>query len=106
MVRMLCSRSASLTSKHANVGRNGDQELAEILGLLGLLGDQVEALDLGQAIDQGADLGPEHLVDLGTRGVGVFDDVMQQRRDDRGVVELQVGQNGRNFEGMGKVRIA
>jgi hypothetical protein len=38
---------SELDEKHADVAGDGEQELAEILGLLGLLGDQVELLDLG-----------------------------------------------------------
>ena len=92
-----------LDEQHADVARNGDQELAEIFRLLGLLGDEVEALDLGQAIDQAADLGAEHLVDFGPRRVGILDHVVQQRRRDGRVVELQVGQDGGDFERMGEI---
>ena len=53
-----------LDQQDADVARYGDQQLAEVLGLLGLLGDEVELLDLGQALDQGADLLAELLVDL------------------------------------------
>ncbi len=92
-----------LDEQHADVARDGDQKLAEILGLLGLLGHEVEPLDLGQAVDEGADLGAEELVDLGAGGVRVLDDVVQQRRDDGRIVQLEVGQDRRDFEGMGEV---
>ena len=95
-----------LDQQHADVAGDGDQELAEVLRLLGLLGDEVELLDLGQAVDQVADLLAELLVDLGARDVGVLDHVVQQRRDDGGIVELELGQDGRDFEGMGEVGIA
>ena len=49
-----------LDEQHADVARDGEQELAEILGLLGLLGDEVELLDLGETVDERADLAPEH----------------------------------------------
>ncbi len=70
------------------------------------LDDEVEALDLGQAVDQRADLGPEQLVDLGPRDGGVLDHVVQQRRDDGRVVELQVGEDGGDFERMGEIGFA
>ena len=93
-----------LDEQHADVARDGDQQLAEVLRLLGLLGDEVEPLDLGQAVDEGADLRAEHLVDLGARDVGVLDDVVQQRRRDGGVVELQLGEDRRDFERDGRSR--
>ena len=103
---MLCRRSASLIEQHADVAGDGDQQLAEVLRLLGLLGDEVEPLDLGQAIDERADLLAEHLVDLGARDVGILDHVVQQGRGDGGVVELELGEDRRDFERMGEVGIA
>ena len=95
-----------LDQQHAHVVGDGQQELAQVLGLLGLARDQVELLQLGQALDQMADVGAEDLVDLRARGRRVLDRVVQQRRRDRGVVELEVGQDGRDFERMGEIRIA
>ena len=95
-----------LDQQHAHVVGDGEQELAQVLGLLGLARDQVEPLQLGQALDQMADVGAEDLVDLGARGRRVLDGVVQQRRRDRGVVELEVGQDRRDLERMGEIRIA
>ena len=53
-----------LDQQHAGVVGDGEQQLAEILGLLGVLGDEVELAELGQAVDQPADLLAERLVDL------------------------------------------
>ena len=53
-----------------------------------------------------ADLLAELLVDLGARDVGVLDHVVQQGRGDGGVVELELGQDRRDFEGMGEEGIA
>ena len=50
--------------------------------------DEIELLDLGQAVDQRADLRAEQLIDLGAGGVGVLDHVVQKRRGDGRVVEL------------------
>ncbi len=63
-------------------------------------------LDLGEALDQPADVLAEHLVDLGAGGVGVLDRVVQERHGDGGVVELEVGQDAGDFEGMGEIGIA
>ena len=95
-----------LDQQHADVAGDGDQQLAEVLGLLGLLGDEIELLDLGQAVDEVADLLAELLVDLGAGDVGVLDHIVQQRRGDGRVVELELGQDGRDFEGMREVGIA
>ena len=46
------------------------------------------------------------LVDLGAGGLGVLDGVVQQRRDDGGVVELEVGEDRRDFERMREIGIA
>ena len=62
-----------LDEQHAHVFGDGEQQFAEVLGLLGLLGDEVELLDLGQALDQLADLLAEHPVDLFARRFGVLD---------------------------------
>ena len=45
-----------LDQQHAHVRRDGEEQLAEVLALRGALGDEVEALDLGQAVDKRADL--------------------------------------------------
>ena len=92
-----------LDEQHADVARDGEQELAEVLRLLGLLGDEVELLDLGQAVDQRADLAAEQRVDLAARGGGVLDRVVQQRGGDGRVVEPHLGEDGRDFERMGEI---
>ena len=95
-----------LDQQHPHVVGDRQQELAQVLGLLGLLGDEVEPLELGQALDQRADVLPEHLVDLGPGGGGILDGVVQERGRDGGVVELEIGQDRRDFERMGEVGIA
>jgi len=52
------------------------------------------------------DLRAERPVDVVAGDLGVFDRVVQHGRDDRGVVELELGQDRRDFEGMGEVGIA
>ena len=95
-----------LDQQHPHVVGDREQELAQVLGLLGLLGDEVEPLQLGQALDQRADLAAEHLVDLGAGRRRVLDRVVQQRRRDGGVVELEVGEDRRDFERMGEIGVA
>ena len=69
-----------LDQEHARVVGDREQQLAEILGLLRVFGDEVELFELGQAIDQAADLLAEDLVDFRARDGGVFDRVVQHRR--------------------------
>ena len=78
----------------------------EILALRGLLRDEVELADLGQPLDQPADVRAEHFVDFGAGCVGILDRVVKQRHGNRGVIELQVGEDAGDFEGMREIRIA
>ena len=95
-----------LDQQHADIVGDRQQQLAQVLGLLGLARDQFQPLQLGQALDQRADLVAENLVDLGAGRLGILDRVVQQRGDDGGVVELEVGQDRRDFERMREIGIA
>ena len=95
-----------LDQQHAHVVGDRQQELAQVLRLLRLLGDEVELLELGQALDQRADVVAEHLVDLGAGRGGILDGVVQQGGRDGGVVELEVGQDRRHFERMREIGVA
>ena len=95
-----------LDQEHADIVGDGEQELAEILRLLGLARHQFQPLQLGQALDQRADLMAKNLVDLGPRRLGVLDGVVQQGCDDGGVIELQPGQDRRDLERVGEIGIA
>ena len=87
-----------LDQQHAHIVGDGEQKLAQILGLLRLLGDEVELFQLGQPLDQMADLMAEQPVDLGAGGVGILDRVVQERRGDGRVVKLKVGEDGGDLE--------
>ena len=95
-----------LDQQHPHVVGDGEQQLAEILALRRPLGNQVEPLDLGEAVDEGADLGPEGLVDLLKRRLGILHRIVEDSCRDGGVVELQVGQDGRDFERMAEEQVA
>ena len=95
-----------LDQEHADVVGDRQQQLAQVLGLLGLARHQFEPLQFGQALDQRADLVAEDLVDLGACRLGVLDGVVQQRRHDGGVVELQRGEDRGDLERMREIRIA
>ena len=48
----------------------------------------------------------EQAVDLGPGGVGILDRVVQERRSDGGVVELEIGEDRGDLERMREIRIA
>ena len=95
-----------LDQQHAHVFGDRQQQLAQVFGLLGLLGDEVELLQLGQPLDQLAELRPEQLVDLLAGGGGVLDGVVQQRDRDRRLVEMHVGEDRGDFERVREIGIA
>ena len=95
-----------LDQQHAHVVGDRQQELAQVLGLLRFLGDEVELGELGQPLDQTADVLAKQLVDLGASRMGVLDGVVQQRGGDGRIVELEIGEDRRDLERMGEVRIA
>ena len=91
IVRMLCSRSASLMIRHPQVAGHRHQHLAHRGGLLRLLGVELQPFELGDAVDDRGDLGAERRLDVGERDLGVFDRVVQQRGGERDLVEADVG---------------
>ena len=95
-----------LDQQHADVVGDRQQELAQVLGLLGLARDELKPLQLGQPLDQRADLGSEQLVDFGAGRLGILDGVMQQRSYDGGIVELEIGEDRRDLERMREIGIA
>ena len=95
-----------LDQQHAHVVGDGEQELAEILGLLRVLGGEIELVELGQAVDEAADLGAEHAVDLVAGDRRVLDRVVQHGGDDGGVVELELGEDRGDFERMREIGVA
>jgi hypothetical protein len=95
-----------LDQQHPHVVGNGEQELAQVFGLLCLSGDEFEPLQFGQPLDQEPDFVTEQAVDLGAGGVGILDGVVQQRRGNGGVVELEIGENRGDFERMRDIGVA
>src|ERR1051326_6159711 len=100
------SAVGELDQQHPHVLGDREQQLAQVLGLLGLARNEIELLQLGEALDQMADVLAEQLVDLGACGFGVLDGVVQQRRDDRRFVELEIGEDRGDLERMGEIRVA
>ena len=69
---------SQLDHHHPQIARHGDQHLAEIFCLRFLVGVELHLVQLGQAIDQLADLFAEELAQLVLAGTGVFHGVVQQ----------------------------
>ena len=82
------------------------KKLAQVFRLLRLLGDEIELFQLGQPLDQNADVAAEQAVDLGASGIGILDRVVQQRRRDGRVVELQIGEDRSDLQRVGEIGIA
>ena len=104
MVRMLCSRSATLITS-----TRGSRAIAMIiLRMVSRLGGvaEIDLVELGDAVDEVGDLVAELVGQLLERVAGVFDGVVQQRRDQRGRVHAQFGEDVRDGERMRDVRVA
>ena len=67
------------------------QHLAHRRGLLGFLGVELDALELGDTIDDGRDFGTELTIDIGDGDLGVFNRIVKECGGDGGVVETDVG---------------
>ena len=76
-----------LDDEHPQVGGHRHQHLAHGGGLLRLARVELDAVELGDAVDDRGDLGAEVALDVGERDLGVLDGVVQQRRRDRRLVE-------------------
>ena len=95
-----------LDQQHARVVGDGEQQLAEIFRLDGVLGGEIELVELGQAVDEAADLDAEDAVDLIAGDGRVLDRVVQHRGGYGCVVELELGQDGGDFERVREIRVA
>ena len=80
-----------LDDQHAQVAGHGDEHLAHRRRLLRLPGVELDALELGDAVDDGGDLRPEVLLHVAERDLGVLDRVVEEGRGDGDLVEPDVG---------------
>jgi hypothetical protein len=97
-----------LDEDHPHVVHRGEQQAAEVLGL-GRLAARVRALEvghLGQRDHQAGHLRPEGRLELVGGGRGVLEDVVQQPRGHRLLVELHLGEDPRHRQGVGQVGLA
>ena len=82
------------------------EHLAQRRGLLRLLRVELEPVELGDAVDDGGDLGAELGLEVLVGERGVLDRVVQQRAGDRHVVEAEVGEDHRHAERVRDVGLA
>ncbi len=94
-----------LDEQDADVLGHRHEHLAERGGLLGLLGVELEPVELGDPVHDGGDVGPEPLLEVLVGDRGVLDGVVQERGRDRHVVETEVGEDHRHPERMRDVRL-
>ena len=94
-----------LDQQHADVVRHGEQELAEVLGLALAVGLRLDLRQFGDAIDKPGDIGAEQRVDLLVSGDGVLDGIVENRRGDGLVVELQFGEDAGDFDRVTEIRV-
>ncbi len=87
-----------LDEDDAEVLRHRHHHLADVLGLLLLVGPDGDAAQLGHALDQVRHLRTELLLDLVGGEGGVLHGVVEQRRGERLSVELEVGEDGGDLE--------
>jgi hypothetical protein len=83
-----------------------DQELAEILRLLGAFGKKLELGELGDAVDELSDFLAELLLDVLVGDMRVLDRVVEERGDDGRHIELQIRQDRGHFQRVCKIGIA
>ena len=95
-----------LDEQHANVVAQREQELAQVLRGALILRLRLDLAELGHPVDQPRDIGAEQFLDLLGGGDGVLDRVVEDRGDDRLVVELEVGKDARDFDRVAEIRVA
>ena len=95
-----------LDEDDADVVDHRQQHLAEVLGLPLLARREADGADLGDPFDDVGDLGAEQLLDPLDGGQRVLDDVVEEAGGDGDGVELHVGQEVGDGEGVDQVGLA
>jgi hypothetical protein len=95
-----------LDQQHADVLAHRQQELAQVLGDALVVGQLLDLGQLGDPVDELGDVGAEHLLDFIDRRQRVLDGVVEQRGDDRLLVELEVGHQPGDLDRVAEVRVA
>ncbi len=106
IVRMLCRRSHNLMIRTRTSLAIATNILRKRRGLLGFLRVEPQAVELGDAVDDGGDIGPELGLDLAERERRVLDRIVEQRSGDRDLVEAETGHDRGDGQRVGDVRLA
>jgi hypothetical protein len=61
---------------------------------------------LGDPVDEAGNIPAKHLLHLVQGGLGILHHIVQQGGDDGIVVQLEIGEDARHFEGVRKVGVA
>ena len=80
-----------LDDEDAQVGGHRHEHLAHRRGLLGLPRVELDAVELGDTVDDRSDLAAEVAIDVADGDLGVLDRVVQQGGDDGDLVEADLG---------------
>src|SRR5581483_7999277 len=89
------SAVGELDQDHSQVAHHREEHLAEGFRLRFLAALELDRIELGDAIDELGDVGAEARGKLVLRRRGVFDDVVQDCRDQRVGIEVQIGEECR-----------
>ncbi len=95
-----------LHQKDADIRDDGEQKLAQIFRLGCLLDHKVKLFELGEAGDQLRDVMTEQTFDLLAGYARILDHIMKQGSDDGRGVDLQIRQDGGDFERVCEIGIA
>ena len=95
---MLWRRSDELDDQDPEVLRHRHEHLAHRGRLLGLLGVELDAVELGDAVDDGGDVGAEVGLEVLEGEAGVLDRVVEEGGGDGDVVEAEVGHDAGDGE--------
>ena len=95
-----------LDEQHADIVRHCEQELAEVLGGALALALRLDLGQLGDAIDEARNIGPEMLLDLLGRRKRILDRVVEDRGGDRLVVKTKIGEDAGHLDRMAEIGIA
>ncbi len=95
-----------LDDDHPDVLGRGQDHLAEGLGLRLVVPHVGVAADLGHPVDQLGELGPEGRLQHLAGGERVLQDVVEEPDGDADLVELEVGEEKGDLQGVGQVGLA
>ncbi len=94
---------SKLYQEHTQIGRHGQEHLAQVARLLFLPGSKIELAQLRHAIHQLCHSRSETLLDIFHSDIGILDRIVQQARCYGALVAFDVGQNTGHLQGVDDV---